>query len=149
MACGPRLLAHMNRQRLARPQFGGIAQFFGLGASQMHYPSLVGAGNDRFFGTMESVLESGFDSHFQSLMQAMINGDSADPKGSLDSRRVLSGAVLQKNPRPVNLTHPRGARSLQRCQSFFFLRSEGQSWEFGFSGHAPNCSMEDGSLSML
>src|SRR5438477_7491400 len=89
MACGPRLLAHMNRQRLARPQFRGIAQLFGLGASQMHYPSLVSAGNDRFFGAMKSVLESGFDSHLQSLMQTMINGDSADPKSSLDSRRVV------------------------------------------------------------
>ena len=109
MACGLRLLAHMKRQRLARPQFRGIAQFFRLRASQMHHPGFISAGNDRFFGTMKSVLESGFDSHRQSLMQAMINGDSADPKGSLDSRRVVSRVVLQKNPRPFNLTHRCGA----------------------------------------
>src|SRR5205807_10081518 len=106
----------------------------------MHHPSLLSAGNDRFFVTMKSVIKSGFDSHLQGLMQAMINGNSADSKGSLDSRRAVSRAVLQKNPRPFDLTHWRNARSLQSFKSFLVLRSEDQSRQFGFSSHAPNSS---------
>ena len=63
------------------------------------------------------------------------------PRGFLDSRRVVSSAVLQKNPRPFDLTHGSNTRSLQNFKSFLFLRGEDQSGEFGFSSHAPNGSM--------
>ena len=70
-------------------------------------------------------------------MQAMVNRDSADPKGCLYSRRVIAGVVLPKYSRSLDLTHRSRPRSLQSLKSHFFLESEDQSWQFGFSGHAP------------
>src|SRR5205809_6029590 len=69
------LLAYMRRQGFARPQFGGIAQIFGLSASKMHHPGFVRTPNDRGFGPVKSVFEPGFYPHVQGLVLAMVIGD--------------------------------------------------------------------------
>src|SRR5664279_3519611 len=143
------VLTHMSRQGLARPQFSGIAQFFGFGASQMHNPRLIGSGNDRFFGPMKGVFDPSLHSHLQSLMQAMVNRDSADVQGSLDSRGIVAPLVLQKNPRPFDFPERCRSRGTQCCKALLFLCRKDQSWKLGFPGHAPNLTPPTLSVKVL
>lgn len=137
VASGFGSLADMSRQRFARPQFGGVAEVFGLGAGQMNDPSFVGHANDRFFGAVKRVLKAGFQPHRQCLPKAAVNRDSADAQGLLDSGGILTGIVTQKNARPFNLPHRRGARSAHRFEASLFLRCQDQRRQLGLSGHAP------------
>src|ERR1019366_6528268 len=149
MSGANRVLTHMSRQGSARPQFGGIAQVFGLGASQMHHPRFIGCGNDRLLGTMKGVFEPSLHSHLQSLMQAMVNRDSADVQGTLDSRRIVTPLVVQKNPRPFDFAERCRARGTQSYKSLLFLCAKDQSWKFGFPGHALNLTPPTLSVNVL
>ena len=69
----------------------------------MYYPRLGGAVNDRISGPMKGVFKTRFHSHLQGLVDAMIDRDTTDIQSSLDVGGVLSGVMLQQNPRPLDL----------------------------------------------
>ena len=136
MARVDRVPPHVSRQRLAGPQLGRVAQFFGLGAGQVHHPGLIGAGDDGLFGTVEQILEPGFHPHFQRLMQTMVNGHPADLEGPLDNGRILARVISQEYPRPFDLAHGRRARPFQSLKTCLLLRGQDQRRKLAFSSHA-------------
>ena len=98
---------------------------------------------------MKDIFETRFHSHLQRLQQAMIDRGAADVQSSLDRRGVVSGAVLKKNPCPLDFAHPGGARSAQSLEKLTLLWRENKSGKFRLSSHVFNLAPQHHSVNVL
>ncbi len=132
-----RMRTHIRRQHLMRPNLRRQAQVDRLRAGQGHDPRLGFRSDHRILGAMVEVLQSGFPSHGQGLVDAFIDSGATHSHRPGNGLKRETVGIGQKNAGSLHFPDRSRSGSGYTLEALSLFGSQNQGIPFGFVGHPP------------